>query len=672
MSDCGFCVFCVKPLKDPVTLVCGHNLCASCLEEASLFSEAISSFADTKNKDSDDTNGDEKKNGFFFVCPICRSKTPKDEIKPNLVLRAVVSCNAQIAEAAANPDNKLVCGFCKEPATKICVFCGTLCDKHSDFLHVEGPMRNHEVRSIESDMKPIIDEKDVSKQQQQMPLCPVHKKRCELLCQNCNMLVCSHCVFIGEHKTHRCQGLNEVFRQLNPMIMKLSTEIREAIPSCKKLLDGFECLEKSADKDHKEMTEEVNQTFKEFSEFLEKKRKETLKDIDDAFDDFQQNVEDRKKALVTLSARCEDYINRVAAEDSLPQSSVARYALFQMLSEINGALHVVANTQPPDEDSKICRVSFKNEMKDTTGFVPASVFRLFRLGSGSKQTVAINLDNLSDSHSFTSPINALERTSHDGSAFYDPQRRIIFAVSGNVNNCKDVLITHITDPTHGTTEIRRNVVPFPSHGQYPVFDGRMYAYFCESEGDGNNRFGRLHLDTFVFEELARFPESFKEFNSGCFSLGKFYAMSEDDRMKQYDPDTNTWSDTGIQIAEECRLLADPCDEGHFYALCSSTRGLYEINVAEQRKTLISNPPVAFDLGQNGEALIVALPDMKRIMFTSLNDRWHYFLFEERRWVELEHWSRTRNGSAHLVIIPDGPVALYHLDEEASWTGVNLG
>ena len=117
------CVFCLKPVKDPMLLVCDHNICASCLEEAMLFSEAILSFS---GKDQS------KETESCVSCPLCGSKTKQSEVKPNLVLRALASSEAQIAEA---PENKLVCGFCQEPATKVCPFCGALCDKHSDFLH---------------------------------------------------------------------------------------------------------------------------------------------------------------------------------------------------------------------------------------------------------------------------------------------------------------------------------------------------------------------------------------------------------------------------------------------------------------------------------------------------------------------------------------------------------
>jgi len=652
------CVFCLKPVKDPMLLVCDHNICSSCLEEAMLFSEAILSFSGKDDKDTESC----------VSCPLCGSKTKQSEVKPNLVLRALASSEAQIAEAA---EKKLVCGFCQEPATKICPFCGALCDKHSEFLHVNGPMKTHEVAKIEPGKKPQLDWNGSSSNGQTLPMCFTHKKRCELVCQVCNTLVCPHCVFIGDHKGHACVGVHDLFKKMTPTILKLADSIREAIPSCEALLHGFECLEKDSDTSRKELQDQVNKTFSEYQATLEKKRKDVLQDIDDIFDDFTQTVERRKKALTTLHSRCEDYLSRVAKEESLPRNVVARYALFHMLNELNEALKVVSNTRPPDENSKICRVVYKKDFENPN-FSPASALRLFRLGCGKRQAVAINMAALSGTHSFDSAISANQESSHDGAAFYDPVRNCIFAVGGNVNNCRDVLVTRLTDATHGETTRRADVVPFSSHGQYPIFDGTNYAYFCESEGeDEDTRFGRLNLDTMTFEELARPEESFREFNSGCYANGRVYVICADNLM-EYDPGANRWTNTGMEFEDDCRLLPDPLSEGDtFYCLYAGVRGLYQVNVHDHTTALVSNAPRDFDLNQNGEALIVALPDMTRVLFTSLSDHWFYFSFDDQRWVELPEWSNTHNGSAHLVVVPSGPVALYHIDGNPRWTGVNL-
>jgi len=660
------CVFCLKHVKDPMLLVCGHNVCAACLDEALLFSEAIASFSSERK-----TDAEKKESGSCVACPLCGGKTKQSQVKPNIVLRAVVSSEAQLAEAA---DSKPVCGFCKEPATKVCAFCGTLCDKHSQFLHVDGPMRTHEVTEIQPGKKPQLEWSAPSDSSfQHLPMCSEHKKRCELVCQSCNMLVCTHCVFIGRHKTHSCVAVHELFKKMTPEILKLADSIREAVPSCDKLLQGFEILEKNSEQSHKELEEEVNKTFAEYQEALEKKRQEVLKDMNRMYEDFCQTVGERKKALKTLHTKCDDYVSRVAKEESIPKNAVARYALFHMLNELNDVLKVVVDTRPPDEKTKICRVVYKKEYEDPH-FAPATAIRMFRLGGGKKLVYDINMANLPGSHSSDSDINAVEETSHDGSAFYDPGRNTIFAVSGNGNNCRDVLVTRLIDGTHGETTRRANLIPFSSHGQYPVFDGNNYAYFFESEGDDDDtRFGRLNLDTMTFEDLGHSESCVREFNSGCCAGGMiFVVFNEGDRLMQYNPDSNTWTDTGVVIDHDCRLLSDPLDSDIFYILYAGTRGLHRFNIADHSISLVAGCPRDFDLNQNGEALVVALTDMSRVLFTSLSNHWYFMTFDNQRWTELEHWENAHNGSAHLVIVPTGPTALYHIDDEQNWTGVNLG
>jgi len=669
----GTCVFCQKDLKDPMVLKCGHSICAGCVEDSLLFSEVVEMFAPQKRKKTEE-NVEKGSIPNCVKCPLCNTKTLRDEIKPNIVLRAVAEREAQVAAAANSSDKKIFCGFCKEPATKMCVFCGPLCDKHSDFLHVNGPMRTHELSQIESGKLPRLDwsvSKSSDFSMNKMPVCSLHHKRCDLVCQSCNTLICPHCMMMGQHKNHKCEGINSFLKTVTPSILAMAKEIREGIPSCQGLFDGFEFLEKNAEKERKDFEDEINKRFAEIQEKLEKSRKDVLRNLDTAYDEFNSSVGGRKNALKTLQEKCEDFISRLATEDSLPESVVARYALFRILGELKNALTVIRDTNAPDEKTTICRVVFNPKLSDSSLFL-ASVLPTFRLGSGKKKTCDINMETLRNSRSFSSPINALDNTSHDGSAFYDPTRNAIFAVSGNANNCMDVFVTRLTDPTHGETERRANVIPYPSHGQYPIFDGVRYAYFCESEGDANNRFGRLDLDTFVFEELANIPGSFREFNSGCFSLGKIYAISEDDEsIVRYDPDEDSWEDVGINIEGECRLLADPLDEGLFYCFKEGDRGLYSIDVNTRTQTLISTPPSRLDLGQNGEALVVSLPDTSRVLFTSLSDRWYFYSFADQTWTPLENWDHVHNGSAHLVVIPDGPVALYHIDQRDNWTGVNL-
>jgi len=461
--------------------------------------------------------------------------------------------------------------------------------------------------------------------------------------------------------------VTELFQNIIPQIKDLAKNILAAVPKCEGILTGFECLEKNAEEEHKAVAQEVDKFFADCQAALEEKHKGVLAELNKVYGEFSGTVDERKKALKTLQAKCDGFVNRVADEASIPQNDLERYALFRTLTELKDVLDIVSNTKPPDEKSKICRVAYKTQLTDKS-FNPAGVRKVFRWCSGISQVFDIDCEALRGSRSFTTAINAVEETSHDGGAFYDPKRSIIVAVSGNGNNCRDVMITHVTDATHGETTRHSNLIPYGSHGQYPIFDGVQYAYFLQSENEDNDRFGRLDLDELTFEELARFPDVFKEFCSGCCAGGKIYAIDSDDHLCEYDPAANTWTTTTLNISSDCRLLADPLDEGHFYAL--EVHELFEIEIGTFTKTSISRSPEELDLNQNGEALIVALPSMSRVLFTFLGE-WYCYLFEQNAWIQLSNWEHVENGSGSLVIVPFGPSALYHIDDHTSWTGVRL-
>jgi len=475
---------------------------------------------------------------------------------------------------------------------------------------------------------------------------------------------------MGSCEKHDCVGVAPLFSSLPSRVAKLAKEVTENIPLCEGLLKGFEGLENNVDEERKKNLEDMDKYFTECHENLEKKRKAAVESLNEMYDEFQRTVVQRKKALATLHTKCDDFIGRVCAEGALPQNEIDLYALFHTLTSLNSVMKVVAKTEAPDESSKICTLGL-NQTLTAEAFHPVTVKAMFRWASGTRQVYNINLDRLRESRSAQSLIPTVEASSHDGSAFYDPGRNIIVAVSGNGNNCRDVCVTTVTDGTHGTTIRRADIIPFGSHGQYPIFDGVRYAYFCQSEDDDNNRFGRLDLDNWTFEDLPSIPGSFKEFCSGCCALGKIYAITDEDRMLEFDPATRAWNATPLHIRNECRLLADPLNSGVFYALESNGGGFFEIDGATFAKTLISSPEDELDLNQNGEALIVALPDMSRVLFTCLSGTWWCYLFERNEWIQLEHWDDAENGSAHLVIVPFGPSALYHQDETDHWLSVNL-
>jgi len=117
----GTCVFCQKDLKDPMVLKCGHSICAGCVEDSLLFSEVVEMFAPQKRKKTEE-NVEKGSIPNCVKCPLCNTKTLRDEIKPNIVLRAVAEREAQVALLQIHRIRRFSVDFVKNPPQKCVCF----------------------------------------------------------------------------------------------------------------------------------------------------------------------------------------------------------------------------------------------------------------------------------------------------------------------------------------------------------------------------------------------------------------------------------------------------------------------------------------------------------------------------------------------------------------------
>jgi len=308
--------------------------------------------------------------------------------------------------------------------------------------------------------------------------------------------------------------------------------------------------------------------------------------------------------------------------------------------------------------------------KDKLGLV--KVRSTFRLGCGRALFYNIDFDALEGTRSSGSDIATGNNTSHDGGAIYDPIRRIILSVSGNYNNGRNLKVTRMTDDTHGETTLMPDVVTFGTHGQYPVYDGQQYVYFFQSEDDGNNSLGRVDLDTMTFERLPSLPtSSYREFCRGCCQNGNIYMLDRELNVREYNTTERSWRTLRCTMPRPGCMMTDPAEPNHIYCMCTDGRGLFRIDIAEESQTHIQDSPSNFSLGANGESLLARVSPTDFVIFCGLSAGWHAYSSERRRWVHLRNWRNVRNGSGHIVIIPEGPRIFYHVDDSERWDTVNL-
>lgn len=151
-----------------------------------------------------------------------------------------------------------------------------------------------------------------------------------------------------------------------------------------------------------------------------------------------------------------------------------------------------------------------------------------------KEYTPLNFDKLSGTRNSPSEIPTGNNATHDGGSIFDHKKRIIISTSGDYNNGMSLKVSKLgsdMDNIKGETRLIENVIPFRTHGSYPVYDGEKWIYFFESESGSKNRFGRIDidkLDSKDFKELPKIPSGFfNEFSSSVYHFGSIYSVNND-------------------------------------------------------------------------------------------------------------------------------------------------
>lgn len=311
---------------------------------------------------------------------------------------------------------------------------------------------------------------------------------------------------------------------------------------------------------------------------------------------------------------------------------------------------------------------------------------------------------------------------HCGAA-YDAVRRTILSTSSTENHGRDLFVTRIVDSGYGTTERHDALIPFRTQDRAPVYDGSRYLYFAEHSFNGfsgfgppaGRRFGRVDVAALAWEELPPLPPpKFAPWFGGCYHRGTVYAIDADLTLCAYNVATAQWSRCAASPAaasaaaaaasaavadddqqaqaqqaqpirlpcpnEFCgmRLLADPDDApGHLYALGRSTRtGLYRIDVAAGTVTLVSTPPLSYDLTR--EAALVRVDATEFVVVACLKDGvWCAYSSRWNTWVRLAEWTpfagKASSNSNHNYLVYAEPLQtfFFHVSGNDTWDAVYL-
>jgi hypothetical protein len=198
-------------------------------------------------------------------------------------------------------------------------------------------------------------------------VCPVHKRRLEVICVNCQVRICTNCALFGDHKNHDIREEAEVLNEIS-----LRAEL---------LIDIYQLIEQNKSNlgDQKEIDDLYNQfmtkqialkkhvtnKFKEFYNELLRKEKDVLNTLEHNFDSiektFQHIKQGPKKVMESAEEWCRIVQNKMETFNNPTSEGVPKgqnYIAFDMLEDPNNEEDVIRvgekvledldkNIQPP-------------------------------------------------------------------------------------------------------------------------------------------------------------------------------------------------------------------------------------------------------------------------------------------------------------------------------------
>ncbi|XP_056114781.1 tripartite motif-containing protein 16-like [Rhinichthys klamathensis goyatoka] len=237
------CPVCLDPLKEPVTIPCGHSYCMSCITDC----------------------WGQKEQGPPYRCPQCReSFSQRPLLKKNTLIAEMMETlqKTSLQTAAVECD---VCTTEKNRAVKSCLQClASFCQTHLQ-LHYQSPaFMKHKLVQASRDIQENI--------------CLSHGKLLEFYCQDDHQCICCFCM-TDSHKNHNMVSVDSEWTSKKK-------ELKEMKVSCQKLIQKRERGQRELSEAVKlfkssslESMEDIEKVFTELICSLEKKRSEIKEQI---------------------------------------------------------------------------------------------------------------------------------------------------------------------------------------------------------------------------------------------------------------------------------------------------------------------------------------------------------------------------------------------------------
>ncbi|XP_056114772.1 tripartite motif-containing protein 16-like [Rhinichthys klamathensis goyatoka] len=236
------CPVCLDPLKEPVTIPCGHSYCMSCITDC----------------------WGQKEQGPPYRCPQCReSFSQRPLLKKNTLIAEMMETlqKTSLQTAAVECD---VCTTEKNRAVKSCLQClASFCQTHLQ-LHYQSPaFMKHKLVQASRDIQENI--------------CLIHGKLLEIYCQDDRQCIC--CLCTDNHKGHSVVSVDSEWtskkKELKEIKVSCQKLIQERERGQRELSEAVKLLKSSA----LESMEDIEKVFTELICSLEKKRSEIKEQI---------------------------------------------------------------------------------------------------------------------------------------------------------------------------------------------------------------------------------------------------------------------------------------------------------------------------------------------------------------------------------------------------------
>ncbi|XP_074466309.1 tripartite motif-containing protein 16-like [Sebastes fasciatus] len=247
------CSICLDLLKDPVTILCGHSYCMSCIK---------------------DCWGEEHETKTHS-CPQCRqSFTPRPVLVKNTMLAEVVEELKKAGPQAASPDHSsagpgdVACDFCSGmtvKALKSCLVCmASYCEQHLQPHYNVAPLKKHKL--VEATLK------------LQENICSQHDEVMKIFCRTDQKCICYLCS-MDDHKGHDTVSAAaeraEKQKELGVSRQEIQQRVHDREKDVKVLQQRVKAINLSAD----EAVRDSGKIFTELIRLIEKRSSEVKQQI---------------------------------------------------------------------------------------------------------------------------------------------------------------------------------------------------------------------------------------------------------------------------------------------------------------------------------------------------------------------------------------------------------